>query len=382
MSRKIKIVADSKIPFLSGVLEPFAEIIYLNPKEIINETIKDADALIIRTRTKCNSSLLDNTNVRYISTATIGYDHIDAEYCSKKNIKWINAPGCNSSSVLQYIASALLSIAKKKNYKLSDLTLGIIGVGNVGSKVSKLAKLLGMNVLQNDPPRERIEGGSDFVSIDDLISNSDIITFHTPLIKDGIDRTYHYADKSFFSKLSRTKLIINSSRGPVVETSALKNAIKNGIIQSCVLDVWEKEPNIDRELLDLVDLGTPHIAGYSLDGKANGTLACVKGVSSFFNFDFDPEWYPSAIPMPLKPLDLIVDCEGREKQDILHEAITYTYDICYDDQRLRTAPEKFEEQRSSYPVRREFKIFKIKLKNRNIGIQTSLSDIGFSVQMY
>jgi len=194
MNNKVKIAADSKIPFLKGVLEPFADIQYLNPADITHDAVKDKDALIIRTRTHCNSELLEGTNVKFIATATIGFDHIDQDYCREKNIKWINAPGCNSYSVQQYIASVLLTLGYNRNLNLSGLTIGIVGVGNVGSKVEKLAKVLGMNVLLNDPPRARNEGNEKFVTIDELISRSDIITFHVPLIKDGVDKTFHLAD--------------------------------------------------------------------------------------------------------------------------------------------------------------------------------------------
>ena len=166
MNKKIKIVADNKIPFLKGVFENVAEIEYLNPADTNYDAVKDADALIIRTRTNCNADLLDNTNVKFIATATIGFDHIDTEYCKGKNIKWINAPGCNSYSVKQYIASALLTIARKKNINLSEKTIGIVGVGNVGCKVASVAKIFGMNVLLNDPPRERSEDKNKFVSIE------------------------------------------------------------------------------------------------------------------------------------------------------------------------------------------------------------------------
>ena len=295
MNKKIKIIADSKIPFLKGVFENVAEINYLNPSDITHETVKDADALIIRTRTNCNAALLDNTNVKFIATATIGFDHIDTEYCKQNNITWINAPGCNSYSVKQYIASALLTIACKKNINLSEKSIGVVGVGNVGSKVARVAEIFGMKVLLNDPPLERREGKNNFVSIEQIISESDFITFHVPLIKDGIDKTYHMADESFFNKLKKKVILFNTSRGPVVKNIALKNAIIGGKIEAALLDVWENEPNIDLELLDKVEIATPHIAGYSADGKANGTSVSVRSVSEFFNLGIDKNWYPKEI---------------------------------------------------------------------------------------
>jgi len=194
MKNKLKVVADNKIPFLEGVLEPFAEVKYLSPSEINNESIKGTDALIIRTRTKCDTKLLNGSDVKFIATATIGFDHIDTQYCDQKNIKWVSAPGCNSSSVMQYISSAFVTIAKKKKLEFNKLTVGIIGVGNVGKKIEKAARAMGINVLLNDQPRMRAEGKNGFVELNDLIKNSNIITFHVPLIKEGIDKTYHMAD--------------------------------------------------------------------------------------------------------------------------------------------------------------------------------------------
>jgi erythronate-4-phosphate dehydrogenase len=377
MSGKIKIVADSKIPLLQGVLEPFADIIYLPPSEIANTNIKDADALIIRTRTKCNSGLLDGTKVKFIATATIGYDHIDTAYCDSKKIKWINAPGCNSSSVRQYIASALVTIASKKKLHLSGMTIGIVGVGNVGSKVARLAESLGMNVLLNDPPRERAEGKDKFAPIDKLMRESDIITFHVPLIKEGIDKTFHMADEKFFESLKKGKILFNTSRGEVVETAALKNALKNNILKAAVIDVWENEPDIDAGLLNLVDIATPHIAGYSADGKANGTAICVRELNSFFNLGINADWYPAAVPLPLNRDEITVDCAGKSKQEILTEIILSTYSVTSDDNTLRKSAGTFEKQRNEYPVRREFPFYKIRLVNGNEELNSAARELGF-----
>jgi erythronate-4-phosphate dehydrogenase len=381
MNKKIKIVADSKIPFLQGVLEPYADIVYLPPKEITREKIIDADALFVRTRTACNAKLLEGTNVKFIATATIGYDHIDVAFCNSKNIKWINAPGCNSSSVMQYIASALLTLAGKEKYNLHEMTIGIVGVGNVGSKVARLSKALGMNVILNDPPRERKEGNGKFVSLNELIDRSNIITFHTPLIKEELDKTYHIADDLFFRKLKEQKILFNTSRGEVVNSSALKNAIKNKIIVKSVIDVWENEPNIDCELLNLVDIATPHIAGYSADGKANGTAICVREISSFFSLGISKEWYPPSIPVPGNPKELKFECKGKTKQEIIREVILATYDISKDDETFRKSVDTFEKQRNDYPVRREFPFYQIKLLNSTQDLNMTMTDLGFNLVM-
>ena len=379
MNNKVKIAADSKIPFLKGVLEPFADIQYLNPADITHDAVKDKDALIIRTRTHCNSELLEGTNVKFIATATIGFDHIDQDYCREKNIKWINAPGCNSYSVQQYIASVLLTLGYNRNLNLSGLTIGIVGVGNVGSKVEKLAKVLGMNVLLNDPPRARKEGNEKFVTIDELISRSDIITFHVPRIKDGVEKTFHLADEKFFKKFSGSKIVFNTSRGQVIETNSVKNALKNRILDGVVLDVWENEPDIDLELLDLADIATPHVAGYSADGKANGTSVCVRNIASFFNLDIDKDWYPDELPSPQNSNEITIDCTGLSDQEIFYKAFISSYDIMNDDNTLRNSVDTFEKQRGNYPVRREFPFYKLKTENCRDEIKNKLKEIGFQI---
>lgn len=379
MNARIKIVCDNKIPFLKGVLEPFADVKYLSPSEINRESVADSDALLVRTRTKCNSELLDDSNVKFIGTATIGYDHIDTKYCESKKIKWINAPGCNSFSVMQYIASVLVTIAAKKNLRLNKMTIGVVGVGNVGSKVAKLAKILGLNVLLNDPPRMRAEGKEGFVELNELIAGSDIITFHVPLIKEGPDKTYHMADELFFSKFNTKKILFNTSRGEVVKTSDLKNAIENQIVETTVLDVWENEPGIDRELLDMVDIATPHIAGYSADGKANGTSVCVRAINSFFGFEIDPDWFPSELPPPESKSKIIVDCNSKSDQEILSALILHTYNVLRDDVLLRNSVETFEKQRGNYPIRREFPYYSVDFQNCSPEILEKTKKLGFGI---
>ena len=376
----MKIVADYKIPFLKGVLEPFCEIVYLNPSLITPEAVKDADALIVRTRTKCNAALLEGSAVKLIATATIGYDHIDTDYCNANNIKWINAPGCNSTSVMQYFTSAMLMLAEKKNISLKGMTIGIVGVGNVGAKIANASKLLGMNVLLNDPPRSRKEGETGFVSLEEIISKADIITFHVPLNKDGIDKTVHLADEEFFAKLERKIILMNSSRGPVVKTGALKNAIKEGKIDAAILDVWENEPNLDLELMNLVDIATPHIAGYSADGKANGTAVCVDAVNEYFNLGLKRNWRPAEIPNAVNPMNFTINCTGLFLQEIIYKAVVPAYNIYEDDTALRKSPAEFEKQRNDYKVRREFEAYTINLSNPSPEISFILKGLGFNIK--
>ena len=229
--------------------------------------VKDADALIVRTRTRCDSKLLEGSKVRFIATATIGYDHIDTQWCESHGIRWTNAPGCNSWSVQQYIGSLLVIMSRSLGFRFRDKTIGIVGVGNVGSKVARLAALLGFRVLLCDPPRARREGLGQFITLDEIIERSDIITLHVPLIHDGEDATFHMFDRSRLATMNPGQILINSSRGEVVDGEALKNALVQKKILAASLDVWENEPHIDTELLSLLFTGTPHIAGYSVDGN-------------------------------------------------------------------------------------------------------------------
>ena len=379
MNNKIKIVADDKIPFLKGVLEPYANVEYISGNKISKENILYADALIIRTRTKCNSYLLEGTNVKIVTTATIGTDHIDIEYCEKNNIKWLNAPGCNSTSVMQYVSSTLLTIAENDKFKLNEKTIGIVGVGNVGSKVKRMAETLGMKVLLNDPPRETKEGSKEFCSFNRIMRECDIITFHVPLNKVGENKTFHLADEKFFNSLERKPIIINSSRGEVIKTSALKDAITKGMIRNSVLDVWENEPEIDVELLNLLNFATPHIAGYSADGKANGTAVCVNAVNDFFNLGIDTNWYPNNIPSSESGNNIEIQCKNKHDQEIIKEAVDKTYKISDDDKVLRNSPKTFEKQRGDYPIRREFSNYEVVLTDCELDVVNKLEILGFKV---
>ena len=373
----IKIIADENIPFLKGVLEPYSDITYLPGRLIGNEQLKEIDALLIRTRTKCTENLLKNTRVSFIGTATIGFDHIDTRYCENHQIKWTNAPGCNSSSVQQYIAAALLKMAGDFQFNLKDKTIGIVGVGNVGSKVAKLAKILGMNVLLNDPPRARNEGDKSFVDLDTLLNESDIITVHVPLNIVGGDKTYHLFNDRLIRKMKKGAWLINSSRGEVAETSSVKRALCSAKLGGVVMDVWENEPDIDNELLDKAFLATPHIAGYSTDGKANGTSIIINDLCKSFNLPLT-DWYPEVIPQP-HIREITIRAKNRDPEDIIREAVLNTYNINEDDTKLRFSPSDFEKHRDEYPVRREFTAFIINLISGTKKVQKILGDIGFKV---
>ncbi len=350
----MKIVADNKIPFLRGVFEPFCQVEYYPGAEISPEHVKDADALIVRTRTRCNAALLAGSNVKIVATATIGFDHLDTEFLDAAGIKWTNAPGCNSSSVAQYITSALLNLAVKYDFSLEGKTLGVIGVGKVGRKVAGVGRALNMKVLLNDPPRARIEGSEAFIELEELLEKADIVTCHVPLNKSGEDMTLHLADRAFFNKMKQGAFFINSSRGPVCDNNILKEVLREKRIEGAVLDVWEGEPDFDVELHSLLEYGTPHIAGYSYDGKANGTSMSVHAVSRELGIDL-MNWQPDDVPLP-ENTAILLDGSGSIDK-ILLRAINNSYDISNDDRRLRNSPETFEKQRGDYPLRREFHLF-------------------------
>ena len=374
----LKIVADNKIPFLQGVFEKFnCEVVYLPGSKISQADLIDADALITRTRTICNEALLHDTKVKIVVTATIGTDHIDKQYLAKNNIAFYSAPGCNSASVNQYVVTALINLAAKENFSLEGKTLGIIGVGNVGSKVAKSAEILGMNVILNDPPRAEKEGNEDgkFAKLDYLLKNSDFITVHTPLD----ESTYHLANLNFFEKCAKKSVyFINSSRGAVCDNNALLYALKNGLIQGAVLDVWENEPEINEELLAMLDYATPHIAGYSANGKANGTTIAVRRIAEFFNIE-------GLKNFELPPFRLTDNSRINldNAKNILLKAVNNSYDIKFDSDNLKKNPKNFEFLRNEYHYRLEFPYFSVyNIAEHSKHELQKLENMGFKIEKF
>lgn len=364
----MKIVADKNIPYLKGVAEKYGDVVYLSGNEFTKDSIKDADTLIVRTVTYFGKEILEGSNVKLICSATIGYDHIDTQYCDAKGIIWKNAPGCNSGSVKQYIVSVLLTLAHQKGFDLKDKTIGIIGVGNVGKKVAAACQSLGMKVLLNDPPREEAEASKQFVSLETIKKEADIITFHTPLIKEGKYKTQHLADSNFFSTLNKKPIIINSARGAIIDTPSIKKAISNKLISGTVIDCWENEPNIDPEFLNAVEIATPHIAGYSADGKANATRMSLESIARFWN-------------MTEKPIEEVVAPEIENNvingNGNIADVILRTYNPMEDHNSFVGDPSRFSALRGNYPVRREYNAYTItnaEKKESNI-----LKDLGFNV---
>lgn len=362
----MKIVIDDKIPFIAGVLEPYAEVRYIKGSEITSAHLSDTDALLIRTRTSVNKDLPGASHVKFIGTATIGTDHIDTAWCHKNNIYVASAPGCNSGSVMQYIAASLSYLNLKYDTKNSLQTIGIIGLGNVGKKVAAMATELGFKVLLNDPPRQAIEGDHGFCDIEHLLAESDIITLHIPLTMKGDYPTYQMVDNNFLKKTKRGSVIINTSRGPVIEENALIAHIKQQELKATILDVWCNEPDINIDLLKLVDIATPHIAGYSVDGKANGTATIVNKLASWFDLPLK-NWKPEVLPQPS-----ITSIEADKAED----AILATYPITEDSNILKESPERFEELRGNYRIRREFGNYMV--KGKDLRVLDILNRLGFN----
>lgn len=343
----MKIVADRNVPFLEGVFEPYAEVIYMDGMDIGPEDVKDADALIIRTRTRCDASLLQGSSVKIIATATIGMDHIDQEYCNSQGISVCNAEGCNAGGVLQYVFSALYGVASRKAIKLDDAVLGVIGVGNVGKKVASMAEYLGFKVLECDPPRAAKEGEEGFCSLEYLLAVSDVVTLHVPLD----ETTRGMADEEFFAIMKPGAIFINAARGEVMDDDALKMAIPK--LGAVIIDTWNNEPDVDSELIELVDVATPHIAGYSYQGKQNGTASAVHAVAEFFGISELYDYFPETDIPEHEPVKL--DLRDK-KQGEVAAVLQYNYPIFADDFRFRMAPENFEKMRTNYQYRREIDI--------------------------
>ena len=340
----MKIVADRDIPFLEGVFEPYADVIYLKGDQITKEDLSDADVLMTRTRTRCDGNLLEGTSVRMIATATIGMDHIDLDFCRNKGIRVENAAGCNSGAVMQYVFSALYGVSARKGIKIDDCNFGIVGGGHVGSKVEAMARYLGFNVLLCDPPRAAVEGPEKFCSLEYLLENSDIVTMHVPLD----ETTRGMADATFFALMKPGAIFINAARGEVIDEQALIAAAPK--LGAVVIDTWCNEPDINEELLDIADIATPHIAGYSLLGKQNATTMAVQAVARFFDISELYDFKPQDADSSHEPV--LLDLKGKNHGEIA-AVFQYNYPIFTDDFRLRMEPHKFDKLRTEYQYRRD-----------------------------
>ncbi len=376
------IIADSKIPNAEIAFTPFGEVRSLPTKQMTHENIKHATAILVRSETTIDESLLNGTHVRFVGTATIGTDHVDSDYLQQHDISFASCPGSNANSVAEYVLAALLEVSHRLEFSLKGKTLGVVGHGNTGSLTAKKAQAIGMNVLHNDPPLARATGDARYLPLNALM-DADIISLHVPLTMEGEDATYHLLDEKRLAKMKRGSILINTSRGAVVETEALKHTLKSDHLRACVLDVWEGEPDIDVELLSLVTLGTPHIAGYSHDGKLNATVMLRQSLADFLKA-------PTAGPSNLREgaLQTITLSSQAHHEELARAAVKQCYDIEADDKKLRRLsllPQSdranfFRRLRAEYPMRREFQNHFVETDSLDHSSKQLLREIGFVVQ--
>jgi erythronate-4-phosphate dehydrogenase len=320
-----------------------------------------------------------------VGTATIGYDHVDLNYLRKKKIVFASAPGSNANSVSEYITASLLLLARQKGKKLEGSTIAVVGVGNVGSLVVKKAKTLGMNCLLNDPPKQQQSRSGEYAPLKEALSLADYVTLHVPMQKKGKYATYQMADKKFFLSMKKEASFLNSSRGEVVVEKDLKNALENGSLRDVVMDVWQNEPDIDPEMVEKTFIATPHIAGYSFDGKVNGTLMMFNALKKHLNShaEFTVE---NLLPPPYIPEIDLAEKKGND-EDILLDAILEVYDIRRDDREMRKAAAKenkrgleFDRLRKEYPRRREFQYTTLFFNESQKALSQKAKGLGFKIK--
>jgi erythronate-4-phosphate dehydrogenase len=378
----MKIIADANIPFVRECFSSIGEVTVVGGREMTPWVVADADVLLVRSITPVGVDLLAGSKVRFVATATIGFDHIDVDYLRQNKIGFMSAPGSNANSAAEYVMAGLLEIGRRRDVDLESKSIGVIGVGNVGGRVAQKCAALGMQVYLNDPPLQRRTGDPTYLPIQELY-DCDFITPHTPLTFGGMDKTYHLVDEEFFSSLKDGCTFVNASRGGVVDSVALKAAIRSGRLKAVMLDVWENEPNIDAELLSMVDIGTPHIAGYSLDGKIAGLIMIYKATCEYFGLE--PRFEAGDfLPEPEVP-EVTLGLESSDEQQALSHAVRAVYSIERDDKNLREALDKpaeemgrhFDALRKNYPVRREFKNTSVVLQGTSSTLADKLKGIGF-----
>lgn len=349
----MKIVCDDKIPYIQGPLQELADTLVVKPgKDITPEDVRDANIIVVRTRTRCDASLLQGSDVRLVVTATIGYDHLDIRWMEEHGISWANCPGCNATSVGQYVRNSLLALRQDRGLDLTNCTLGVVGVGHVGRAVLDAVGSLGLrSVMVNDPPREAagdvapVEGG--WSTLEQICQQADILTFHTPLTEAGPWPTYHLMDDHLLQQFADNHrdtscVLINAARGGVVDEQALLRVLETCQGMEAVVDTWEHEPQVNRPLLQRAYLATPHIAGYSADGKANATRMTLKHICRAMGREMTFEVKPPALP---------ADCRFSSEPS---ERALQLYDPRADSRLLKAKPAEFEWQRGHYPLRREF----------------------------
>ena len=382
MSSPFTIVADENIPYVKEAFQSLGKVTLVPGRTITPSTIKHAQALLVRSTTKVNRELLEGSHIQFVGTATAGLDHIEAEYLHASGVEFATAEGANANSVAEYVMTALLILARQNGLTLFGKTIGIIGVGNIGRLVQAKAEALGMTVVLNDPPLAETTDERIYRPLEEALE-CDVVTVHVPLTFEGAFKTFHLLDKATLTHLSPATIFINTSRGEVVETQPLLNQLEKGSLGATVLDVWEFEPDINWELFKLVSLGTPHIAGYSLDGKAQGTFMIYQALCKYL--DLEPSWKPShSLPSPELP-HIEIETTGKFTEQILCDLTTRTYNLEADHRRMtellqipcETRPLEFDQLRKCYPIRREFHNTKVQLVNGGTKLQQQIAGLGF-----
>ncbi len=384
----MKIIADANIPFVEECFSSFGDVTAMPAGEITADAVRDADILLVRSVTRVNGPLLEESRVKFVASATSGFEHVNTDFVASRQIGFAYAPGSNANCVAEYVICALLAVAKKHKFQLEGKSIGIIGAGHIGSKVAAKTRALGMDILINDPPLGRQSHEAKYLRLDELC-DCDFITMHTPLTFEGVDKTFHLADEAFFNSLKDSAFFINTARGGVADTGALKSAIKSAIkshkLAGAVLDVWENEPNVDNELILKAELSTPHIGGYSLDGKVAGLITVYEAACEFFNVE--PKYTADDfLPEPETP-QITIDPATSTEQDIIADTVQQIYVINRDDFNMReiliVPPEQrakwFGDLRADYAVRREFGNTQIVFTQPCDSLAAKLKGIGFGV---
>ncbi|NCC53019.1 MAG: 4-phosphoerythronate dehydrogenase [Spartobacteria bacterium] len=379
----MKIVCASSVLFGGEAFASLGEVSVVPEQQISPAIVSCADALVTRSKTHICEHLLTGSRVRFAGTATAGMDHMDLPYLQKAGIATVSAPGCNATSVAEYVIVALVYLAEHYGLTLAGMTLGVIGVGQIGSRLARMAEVLGLEVLRNDPPLAAASNDPQYRPLEEVLQHADILTFHVPLAHEGPHPTWHMADCKFFARVKPGCIIINASRGEVIDSDSLALVIERGVVRHVVLDVWEHEPRFNHELLAHIDIGTPHIAGYSTDGKLAGTLQVYHEACHFF--EVEPCWTPPALPPPAHP-EIRLDARGKRDEESLWELTRQVYDITADDRRLREVVSDdpvargagFVRLRRDYPVRREFSSTSVSLVNAGQDLVDKIAGLGFA----
>jgi len=379
----MKIVCDSNMPYALESFSTIGEVVLIPGREISAADVKDADLLITRSTTRVDENLLAGSSLKFYGSGVIGVDHIDFTQLERMGIKWAAAPGCNAVSVGNYVTAALLWLGGGHNLTLEGKTIGVIGVGNVGRQVCRFCSAMGMRVLANDPPRQRDHGDAEaraFVSLDQILAEADVISCHVPLNKEGVDQTVHLLGADELARVKDGLILINAARGPVVDNQALLDSW-GGRVAHAVIDCWEGEPAFRADLMEKVDLGTPHIAGHAYEGKVNGTAMVYRAACDFLGVAAS---YTFELPEPPVPY-IRVEADGRADEDVLRDLVLKVYEIEADSDRLRAASgagvaeraAAFDKQRSSYPMRRQFESTRVEMSGAGEALRDKIRGLGF-----